>query len=527
MKTSTTKIIFVICLALVGILPATVTAQNTANQVKGRISLFPDQAKTTINKDIYGHFAEHLGACIYGGFWVGEKSSIPNTDGIRNDVVKALREISIPNLRWPGGCFADTYHWKDGVGPKEKRPTIINTNWGGVTEDNSFGTHEFMRLTEQLGCDAYINGNIGSGTVQEMSDWVEYLTSDNESPMTKLRKENGRDKPWKVKYWAVGNETWGCGGNMTPDFYGNLYRQYSTFLHDFAGNQLNKVASGANETDYDWTETMMKNPKTRWMMQGISLHYYTIMDNWGHKGSATNFDEKEWFTTIRKSLEMEKIVTTHSAIMDRYDPQKKVSLVVDEWGNWFDVEPGTNPGFLLQQNTMRDAMVAALNLNIFNNHSDRVRMANLAQTINVLQSLILTKDEKMVLTPTYYIFKMFKVHQDATMVPLQLNCERYEMGKESIPSVSASASKDAAGKLHITIANFDPNKSQEITCDISGGSYTKVKGEILTAKTMNTCNTFDKPDVIKTAAFTGVTLKNNIVKINIPSKSVVAIEINE
>jgi alpha-N-arabinofuranosidase len=521
MKLSSSKITFIICLILVGSLSVPTFAQN-----KGSISLFPDQAKLKINKDIYGHFAEHLGACIYGGFWVGEKSPIPNTDGIRNDVVNALRQISIPNLRWPGGCFADTYHWKDGIGPKEKRPSIINTNWGGVTEDNSFGTHEFMRLTELLGCDAYINGNIGSGTVQEMSEWVEYLTSSNESPMTKLRKENGRDKPWKVKYWAVGNETWGCGGNMTPDYYGNLFRQYSTFMHDFAGNRLEKVASGASDTDYNWMETMMKNPKNREMMQGISLHYYTIMDNWSHKGSATQFTEKEWFTTIRKSLEMDKIVTAHSDIMDKYDPQKRVSLVVDEWGNWFDVEPGTNPGFLFQQNTMRDAMVAALNLNIFNNHCDRVRMANLAQAINVLQSLILTKNEKMVLTPTYYVFKMWKVHQDATLVSLKLKCEKYIMGNDTIPSVTASASKDAAGKMHITLANFDPNKTQEITCDFSGGTYSQVKGEILTANAMNACNTFDKPDEIKPVNFTGATLKNNILKITLPSKSVVAIEIN-
>ena len=521
MKLSSSKITFTICLILVGSLSVSTFAQN-----KGSISLFPDQAKTKISKDIYGHFAEHLGACIYGGFWVGEKSPIPNTDGIRNDVVNALRQISIPNLRWPGGCFADTYHWKDGIGPKGKRPSIINTNWGGVTEDNSFGTHEFMRLTELLGCDAYINGNIGSGTVQEMSEWVEYLTSSNESPMTKLRKENGRDKPWKVKYWAVGNETWGCGGNMTPDYYGNLFRQYSTFMHDFAGNRLEKVASGASDTDYNWMETMMKNPKNREMMQGISLHYYTIMDNWSHKGSATQFTEKEWFTTIRKSLEMDKIVTAHSDIMDKYDPQKRVSLVVDEWGNWFDVEPGTNPGFLFQQNTMRDAMVAALNLNIFNNHCDRVRMANLAQAINVLQSLILTKNEKMALTPTYYVFKMWKVHQDAILVPLKLKCEKYIMGNDTIPSVTASASKDAAGKTHITLANFDPNKSQEITCDFSGVTYSQVKGEILTANTMNACNTFDKPDEVKPVNFTGATLKNNILKITLPSKSVVAIEIN-
>lgn len=526
MKNIYSKCWSVVIIATIVLLPFSLTAQNSASPIKGKISLFPDQAQTTISKDIYGHFAEHLGHCIYGGFWVGEKSSIPNTDGLRNDVIAALREVSIPNLRWPGGCFADTYHWKDGIGPREKRPAMINTNWGGVTEDNSFGTHEFMRLTELLGCDAYINGNIGSGTVQEMSQWVEYLTSDNDSPMTRLRKENGRDKPWKVKYWAVGNETWGCGGNMTPDYYGNLFRQYSTFLGDFNGNRLQKVASGASDADYDWTETMIKNHKTRGMMQDISLHYYTIMDNWSHKGSATQFDEKEWFTTLKKSLQIEKIIKGHSDIMDRYDPEKRVGLVVDEWGNWFDVEPGTNPGFLFQQNTLRDAMVAALNLNIFNNHADRIKMANLAQAINVLQSLILTKDEKMVLTPTYYVFKMFKVHQNAKLIPLQLNCENYSFEKESIPSISASASKDDAGKIHITLANFNPNKDQEITCDLGNATLTQVKGEILTAKSMSAYNNFDKAEEVKLQPFKGATLKNNQLKITMPAKSIVAIELN-
>ncbi len=526
MKNIYSKLFCAVLLAAIGTLPINVTAQNATAPVKGKISLFPDQAKTIISKDIYGHFSEHLGHCIYGGFWVGEKSTIPNTDGLRNDVIAALRNISIPNLRWPGGCFADTYHWKDGIGPREKRPVMINTNWGGVTEDNSFGTHEFMRLIELLGCDAYINGNIGSGTVQEMSQWVEYLTSDNDSPMTRLRKENGREKPWKVKYWAVGNETWGCGGNMTPEYYGNLFRQYSTYLNNFSGNDLQKIASGSSEADYDWTETLLKNSKTRWMMQGISLHYYTIMDNWNHKGSATQFDEKEWFTTLKKSLQIENIIKGHSDIMDRYDPEKRVSLVVDEWGNWFDVEPGTNPGFLYQQNTLRDAMVAALNLNIFNNHADRIRMANLAQTINVLQSLILTKDEKMVLTPTYYVFKMFKVHQNAKLIPLQLNCESYTNGKESIPSVSASASKDDAGKIHITLANFNPNKDQEITCNLGSATPTQIKAEVLTAKSMSAFNTFDKAEEVKPQSFKGATLKNNQLKISMPAKSIVAIELN-
>ena len=240
-----------------------------------------DKATYTISKDIYGNFAEHLGHCIYGGLWVGEKSDIPNIRGIRSDVVAALKDMSIPVLRWPGGCFADTYHWKDGVGPRESRPSIINVTWGGVSEDNSFGTHEFLDLCEQLGCDAYITGNVGSGSVREMTEWVEYLTSDTESPMTKLRKQNGRAKPWNVKYIGIGNEAWGCGGNMTPDFYSDLFRQYGTYVTS-ACPGLIKVASGASADDFNWTDVVMKNVDNR--VQDMSLHYYTLPGDWTVKG---------------------------------------------------------------------------------------------------------------------------------------------------------------------------------------------------------------------------------------------------
>ena len=480
-----------------------------------------------ISKDIYGHFSEHLGACIYGGLWVGTDSKIPNTFGIRNDVLFALREMKIPNLRWPGGCFADTYHWKDGIGPQEKRASIVNTNWGNVTEDNSFGTHEFMKLTELLGCDAYINGNVGSGSVKEMAEWVEYLTSGNESPMTKLRKENGREKPWKVKYFAIGNENWGCGGNMTAEFYANNMRQYSTFLGDYSGNNLYKVACGPSDWNFGWTETLMKDEGTRDRFQGLSIHYYSIVDGWGYMGSATKFNEREWFETMRMNLQMEDIVKGHAAIMDRYDPQKKKGLVVDEWGNWFKVEPGTNPGFLYQQNTMRDAVTAAIHLNIFNHHADRVKSANIAQMINVLQSVILTKDDKMILTPTYHVFRMFRVHQDATLLKTDLKCEDYVYGDKKLPSISASASVDKEGKVHISLANLNPNKSVVVTCPVIGESYSKITGEVLTAPEMNSFNSFENPDFVKPAAFTGFSSKNGILTITMPSKSVVVLELTK
>lgn len=483
-----------------------------------------DQEKGQINRHIYGHFSEHLGRCIYGGYWVGEDSSVPNTRGIRNDIIKALKDISIPNLRWPGGCFADEYHWMDGIGPREKRPKMVNTHWGGVVEDNSFGTHEFLDLCEQLGCEPYISGNVGSGTVEEMSKWIEYITFDGESPMANLRRQNGRDKPWKVQFWGVGNESWGCGGNMTPEYYSNLYRNYATYCRNYGDNRLYKIACGPNEADYRWTETLMKNVGHH--MQGLSLHYYTIPGSWGNKGSALNFDEAEYFTTIQKTLRMDELIRRHSTIMDQYDPQKRVGLIVDEWGTWYNVEPRTNPGFLYQQNTLRDAIVAGINLNIFNAHSDRVKMANLAQTVNVLQAVILTDEEKMLLTPTYWVFYLYKVHQDATLIPISLTCNKYRMNGNEIDAVSASASKDASGKIHITLVNADPNNEQKIETLLRGVSAKKVSGKVLTSGKINDHNTFENPSNVSVKDFKGATLSSaGNLSVVLPSKSVVLLEI--
>ncbi|MFC2121174.1 alpha-N-arabinofuranosidase [Bacteroidota bacterium] len=485
-----------------------------------------DQGKYKIDKHIYGHFAEHLGRCIYGGFWVGENSDIPNTRGIRNDVVKALKDIEIPNLRWPGGCFADTYHWKDGIGPRKDRPSIVNVHWGGVTEDNSFGTHEFMDLCEQLDCEAYICGNVGSGTVQEMAEWVEYLTSDAISPMTNLRKMNGREKPWRVKFWAIGNESWGCGGNMTADFYADLMRQYSTFCRDYSGNRMLKVACGPYDDNYKWTETLMNKQVNRNMMQGLALHYYTVFENWGNKGSATDFDTNRWYGTLKNSLKIDELITRHSSIMDKYDPDKKIGLMVDEWGNWFDVEPGTVQGFLYQQNSLRDAITAAITLNIFNNHADRVTLANIAQTVNVLQSMILTKDEKIVLTPSYYVFKMYKVFHETKLLPIDLECEDYMYKDKRIKSVSASASIDKNGVIHISLVNLNHQKPIEISCDIIGEKISQVSGEVLTAEKINDYNDFDMIEKVKPVAFADAKILDNKLMVILPAKSVVVLSIN-
>lgn len=484
-----------------------------------------------INKEIYGHFSEHLGRCIYEGIYVGEDSPIENVNGMRCDVVEALKEMKVPVLRWPGGCFADEYHWKDGIGPKEIRKKMINTHWGGVVEDNSFGTHEFFELCEQLGCETYINGNLGSGTVQEMSEWVEYMTFEGVSPMAELRAKNGHEKPWKVDFFGVGNESWGCGGNMNPDFYANEYRRYQTFIRDYkTGEHIEKICCGANVDDYEWTKEVLDTcfrhslPFQHGFMDGLSLHYYVHPEGWDVKGSATDFDETVWYKTLNKALYMEELIQRHGAIMDTYDPEKKIGMIVDEWGTWYTCEPGTNPGFLYQQNTMRDALVAGITLNIFNKHSDRVKMANLAQMVNVLQSVLLTEGEKMVKTPTYHIFNMYKHHQDAELLDSHMETKTIGTGEWNVPNLTESVSVAEDGTLHITLTNLSLEEDYEIDTTILDKAVSQVRGEIVTGE-MHAKNTFEEPETVTVETFDKAELTEGGLKFTIPKCSVVHLEV--
>ncbi|WP_433166979.1 alpha-N-arabinofuranosidase [Kribbella sp. CA-247076] len=463
-----------------------------------RVVIDLDVPGPTISRHLYGHFAEHLGRCIYGGFYVGEDSDLPNEGGIRLDVVEALRALNIPNLRWPGGCFADEYHWKDGIGPKDQRPSMINTHWGDVEENNHFGTHEFMALCELLGADPYVNGNVGSGTVQEMSEWVEYLTRAGDSPMVRQRRANGRDEPWKVPFWGIGNEAWGCGGNLRAEAYADLARRYATFLKNHSDNTLYRIAAGAADDDLNWTEALMKaisclgcgrDPKN--IFQAISFHYYTVAGTWENKGRATEFDLDDYYRTIIKAQDVDRVIRGHSAVMDAYDPERTVGLVLDEWGTWWDVEPGTNPGFLFQQNAMRDALVASLHFDIFHRHAERLVMANIAQTVNVLQAMLLTDDDGgLVLTPTYHVFEMNKGHHDATSVPVHLvdRPAPYELDGRSMELLSASASvKD--GTALISVSNLDPVAPADVVLDLRGAELRNPAGRLLTASKPQSYNT--------------------------------------
>ena len=494
-----------------------------------KLYINPNVQKGHLNPELQGHFSEHLGRCIYEGLYVGDNSDIPNVNGMRTDVVEALMEIRVPVLRWPGGCFADEYHWKDGIGPKENRKKMINTHWGGVVEDNSFGTHEFMELCKQLGCKNYINGNVGSGTVQEMSEWVEYMTFDGVSPMADLRAENGHAEPWKVDYFGVGNENWGCGGNMRPEYYGDLYRRYQTYVRNYDNeNPIYKIACGANADDYHWTEKVLETTfdHGNGFMSGMSLHYYTLpTGNWQKKGSATDFDEKDWYRTLKRTLKMEDLIKRHGAIMDSYDPEKKIGMIIDEWGTWFDVEPGTNPGFLYQQNTMRDALVAGINLNLFNKNCDRVKMANIAQMVNVLQAVILTDGEKMVKTPTWHAFNMYKHHQDAEL--LESSIESTMIGLEEdfmVPNLTESVSVAKDGKLHITLTNLSLEDNTDIEAILAETPVKSVKAEVLT-NAMRAHNTFDEPDVVHTVSFDQCKVDGNKINFTIPACSVLHLEV--
>jgi len=492
-------------------------------QNKSTITIYADQPRNEISRHIYGHFAEHLGRCIYDGFWVDKSMPVEKQGRLRMDIIRALREIKIPNLRWPGGCFADEYQWRNGIG--KHRPKTINSHWGGVSEDNSFGTHEFLELCELLGCEPYISANVGSGTPADMRDWIEYLTFSGESVLTRERASNGHPQPYKISFWGIGNENWGCGGDMIPQTYVEKYRQFQSYARNYSGNQLKKIACGPNGSDYSWMEECMRNIPLH-MMWGISLHHYTIpTGNWENKGASTDFYEDQYFGAVKNCLYMDYLVKKHISIMDKYDPDNKVALVVDEWGIWTNPEPGSNPAFLYQQNTMRDAIIAASTLNIFNNYSHRIKMANLAQTVNVLQSLILTEREKMLLTPTYHVFNLFKVHQDAKLLPMRINSGMYGFDNESLYQINGSASKDASGRIHVSLVNIDPRNTVTTKLIVNGPAIRNIKVDLITSESYTDHNTFASPDNIVPVSNKNIKKIGNEIEIDLPPLSVNIIEI--
>ena len=490
-----------------------------------QIRIHEDRPGPTISRNLYGQFMEHLGRGVYGGVWVGPESPIPNHDGFRTDVLAALKALHIPVIRWPGGCFADEYHWRDGIGPRGERPVTINTNWGGVEETNAFGTHEFLELTEMLGADAYIAGNVGTGSPREMAEWLEYMTSDAGSSLARLRRTNGRDQPWHVAYWGIGNEAWGCGGNMRPEYYADLYRRFAAFLKAPGGTPPQKIASGGHDALTDWTEELSRIDSD---IDGISHHYYTLpTGNWDHKGSATEFGEDEWISTLSRTLRIDDYIRRQEDVLDKNDPDGRIGLYIDEWGTWYDPDPAAPSSPLYQQNTLRDAVVAALNFHVFHRHAARVRMANIAQTVNVLQAMILTSDKRIVLTPTYHAFELYVPFQDATYLPLTADgIPQYRYAGYAVPALSATAARGKDGKLHIGLINVDPHTDIDVVITLDDARLSGGTARILTGSRMNSRNTFDVPNAVEPKPFARIGFRAGALNVTLPAKSIVVIETN-
>ncbi len=505
------------------------SAPASARDSTDAVTVKVDTAQTgpTISRHIFGQFAEHLGRGIYEGIWVGPDSKIPNTRGIRNDVVEALKALHVPNVRWPGGCFADEYHWRKGVGPLNERPATLNPNWGGVIEPNTFGTHEFMDFVQQIGSDAYISVNVGSGSPQEASEWLEYMTTPQSTALAKERAKNGHPAPYKVAFVGLGNESWGCGGSMTPDYYVSQMKIYSRYVRNFNNDVVTqKIAVGPDGADTSYTEAVMKAQQAHnwaWNIDGLSLHSYTV-GKWPPSYKATGFGEDEYASLVKETLRMEDLVRTHSAIMDRYDPEKKVALVVDEWGAWLAPTPGTNKDFLEQQNSQRDAIIAALNLNTFVKHAARVRMANIAQMVNVLQAMIFTQEDKMLLTPTYHVFHMYVPFQDATSVPVEFDAGTYKHGDITLPRVDAIAAKDKQGQLWVAATNVDPSQKAQIRLTLDNGKSTRAVGEVLSAPKIDSVNTFDAPNTVVPKRIQAKKQGNQLV-LELPPASVAVVKV--
>ncbi|WP_396592631.1 alpha-N-arabinofuranosidase [Brevundimonas sp. R86498] len=508
-------------------LPA--AAQTPRAPVVVEVAASPDGP--TINPNIFGQFAEHLGTGIYGGVWVGPDSPIPNVRGIRSDVVEALRAIKVPNVRWPGGCFADEYHWRDGVGPASERRHRLNASWGNVIEPNSFGTHEFMDFADQVGAEVFLSVNVGSGTVQEAADWLEYLTADQPTALAQERAANGHPEPYRIKYLGLGNENWGCGGAMSPEHYVEKMKQFAIYSRNLnraqtGENAMQRVAVGWDSGNEDYTEAVMQAWKDRvwsWNIEGVSLHGYTIPNSWEAKGPSVGFGEDEYAKAIRATLKMEGWITTQTAIMDRYDPEKKLALFVDEWGLWADPMPGSNPSFLQQQNTMRDAVIAALNLNIFMRHADRVRGTNIAQMANVLQAMILTDGPQMVLTPTYHVYEMYVPFQGASLAASTFDAGAYTFEDISLPGVDAVAARDSEGRLWLSLVNVDPRSPRTFTTRVAGAGPGAV-GRILTAPAVDSHNSFDRPTDVQPASL-AVRVLNGEVTVDLPPLAVAVVQV--
>jgi alpha-N-arabinofuranosidase len=466
-----------------------------------KIRIFPDRQKSLIRAEVYGHFAEHLGGGIDGGIWVGEESSTPNFGGIRSDVLDALRQLHPPVLRWPGGCYADDYHWEDGIGPRTGRPRRVNTWWGQNVESNAFGTHEFIQVCRTLGAEPYIAGNVGTGSPRELREWVEYCNFSGDSTLARRRAQNGSPAPLGVRYWGIGNEAWGCGGSFSPEEYASEYKRFATFVREYSGTTPFLIACGPDGNDLNWTRQFMSKLGRFPHIHGVAAHYYC-----GTAGaSAAEFTVDQWYELLEKGLRIEKLILDQRSVLDEFDPQRQIGLIIDEWGTWHFPTPGRNPAHLWQQNTLRDALVAALTLDVFNRHADKIVMANIAQMVNVLQAMILTDGDKMLTTPTYHVFELYRSHQGARNIDCVF--EAPEIGfaagdqKARLPGLVGSASVKT-DLLTLSVVNPHATLPVQASIDIGGRRLCDATLSVLTHADLSAHNTFESPETVKPQART-------------------------
>ncbi|MEO5640686.1 MAG: alpha-L-arabinofuranosidase C-terminal domain-containing protein [Sphingomicrobium sp.] len=506
-------------LALTAMTLAVPCAAADVPQATATATLHDRSAGPTYDRRIFGQFAEMLGTGIYGGLWVGRDSVIPNDGGFRRDAIVALKALHVPFVRWPGGCFADTYRWRDGVGPV--RRAGINSWWGGTIEPSSFGTHEYFDLLERIGADAYISANVGSAPPGETAEWLHYVTDPVTTSLGAERAANGHPAPWSAAMIGVGNELWGCGGNLRAEAAADITLRYATFARGSGAAPL-KLASGPSEDDVAWTDAMMRIAGKQ--IDGLSLHYYTLVGSWQDKAPALGFSRAQWFDSFAKTRVMDKLLTVHSAVMDKYDPGKVKLLAVDEWGMWHHEEKGVPA--LYQQNSLRDALIASVNLDIFARHADRVKISAIAQMVNVLQSMLLTDGPTTIRTPTYWTYFLYLPWQDSTVIPLDIRSPDMRDGARSQPALSMSAVRDKKGRRHVALTNVDPDRALPVTLAIDGGAPRHLFGRVLSADRMDAHNDAAHPDAVAPRAFAGARKEGSSVVVTVPAKSLVVLDLD-
>jgi alpha-L-arabinofuranosidase len=470
-----------------------------------------------ISRHLYGQVVG-TGPYAYGGAWVGLGSAIPNTQGWRKDVVAALRDLRVPVLSWPGGCAADRYNWRDGIGPRSARPVKVLPQTSGAVDDNAIGTHEFFGLVELIGADAKLNGNVGTGSARESAEWLEYAVTDGRSTLARLRARNGHAKPFKVAYFGIGNAPWSCGGSMTPRYYADLYNQHAVFIKGKSATPPKLIASGSG---VDWTDELSTRKRIRDYRDGISAHHGSDSGDPGADG------EGAWITTLKGAWSMDGFIADQLARLDQNDPSRKLTLTIGEWRTRYNAGQGAGSSRQASPNTLRDALAAALQFHIFHAHAERVSMATFAAPPEAQQEMILAAGKQLVLTPTYHVFKMHQPFQDAVSLPVRLdNNPRYAWGQAGIPSISASAARGQDGLLYLSLVNAHPKDAVVLSIGMAGAVAGEGRGRLLTADTMDAHNSAAQPTAVAPAEIR-VRAENGKLALALPAKSFAVLRIAE